>query len=398
MLRKILRFKASVHLVLITTLLSNVGVFMVAPFLAIYLSKLNSLSAIEVGTIMGTAFWCQKASCLLGGILSDYVHIKKTMLLGLAMRIPGYFIIGFTHNFYILLFSCIVIGLGSSMYFPAAKSFLVKNVSQADKVNILATRSIFANIGIAIGPLLGMLILKIHPHLLFSITGFIFFLLFLLNCTLKESPGTSTSTLSQIDFSDFRKLLTHKTMLRVALFTFLFTFLYIQLKITIPLFGDQNFGRSAPSYIFLLNALIVIFFQIPLSRWSCRKNAKTPIVLSFIFFGLSFFILHTLDHSYPYLFLAVIIFTFSEIILRIRLDYDAINIDERLIASAFGIMSLSSAFGGMAGSYFGSLLYNKAIWGLSAWQILSIISLSAALLSLMLFMKKAKSKFKQSHA
>ncbi len=361
---------------------------MVVPFLAIYLSKLNSLSAIEVGSIMGTAFWCQRAGSLLGGILSDYVHIKKTMLLGLAMRIPGYLTIGFTHNFYILLLSCIFIGLGSSMYFPAAKSFLVKNVSTADKVDILATRAIFANIGTAIGPLLGMLILKIHPHLLFSLVGFIFVLLFLLNCTLKESPGTST--LSKINFSDFQKLLTNKMMLRVTFFTFLFTFLYIQLEVTIPLFGDQTFGRSAPSYIFLLNALIVIFFQIPISRWSCRKNSKMPIILSFVFFGLSFFILHTLDHSYLCLFLAIILFTFSEIIMRIRLDYDATNIDERLIASAFGIMSLSSAFGGMAGSYFGSLLYNKAVFGLSAWQMLSIASFSAALLSLLLFMKKEK--------
>ncbi|WP_246257584.1 MFS transporter [Bartonella gabonensis] len=317
---------------------------MVVPFLAIYLNKLNSLSAIEVGTIIGTAFWCQRAGSLLGGILSDYVHIKKTMLLGLAMRIPGYIIIGFTHNFYLLLLSCIVIGLGSSIYFPAAKSFLVKNVFQADKVDILAIRSVFANIGTAIGPLLGMLILKVQPHLLFSLVGFIFILLFLLNCTLKESPENSTR--SKINFSDFRKLLTNKTMLGVAFFTFLFLFLYTQLEVMIPLFADQTFNRSAPSYIFLLNALIVIFFQIPVSKWSCRENSKTPIVLSFVFFGLSFFIFHALDHSYFSFFLAIVLFTFAEIIMRIRLDYGATNIDERLIASAFGIMSLSSAFGG----------------------------------------------------
>ncbi|WP_254493856.1 MFS transporter [Bartonella sp. B1099] len=388
MLRKILSFKASVHLILITILLSNIGAFMVVPFLAIYLNKLNSLSAIEVGTIIGIAFWCQRAGSLLGGILSDYVHIKRTMLLGLALRIPGYFIIGFTHNFYILLLSCILIGLGSSIYFPAAKSFLVKNVSQTDKVDILAIRSIFANIGTAIGPLLGMLILKVHPQLLFSLVGFIFILLLLLNCTLKESRGTSTG--SKINFSDFQKLLTNKTMLRVAFSTFLFLFLYIQLEVTIPLFGDETFGKSTPSYIFLLNALIVIFFQIPVSRWSCRENSKTPIVLSFVFFGLSFFILHALNPSYFSLFLAIILFTFAEIIMRIRLDYDATNIDERLIASAFGIMSLSSAFGGMAGSYFGSLLYNKAVFGLSVWQFLSIASISVAFLSLLLFMKKAK--------
>ncbi|WP_345117323.1 MFS transporter, partial [Bartonella jaculi] len=304
MLRKILSFKASIKLILLTNLLSNVGVFMVVPFLAIYLSKLNSLSAIEVGTIIGIAFWCQRAGSLLGGILSDYVHIKKTMLLGLAIRIPGYLIIGFTHNFYLLLLSCVFIGLGSSLYFPAAKSFLVKNVSQADKVDILSTRLIFSNIGTAIGPLLGMLIFKIHPPLLFSFVGFLFCLLFLLNCTLKDN--TNTNTHNKIHFSDFRKLLTNKSMLGVSLFTFLFNFFYIQFEITIPVFSDQFFGGSAASFIFVLNAFIVIFFQISVSKWACKENSKTPHILSFVLFGLSFILLHFLEHSYFHLFLAII--------------------------------------------------------------------------------------------
>nr|WP_245256384.1 hypothetical protein [Bartonella washoeensis] len=41
---------------------------MVIPFLAIYFSKLNSLSTTEVGIIIGIAFWCQRAGSLLGGL------------------------------------------------------------------------------------------------------------------------------------------------------------------------------------------------------------------------------------------------------------------------------------------------------------------------------------------
>ncbi|WP_375647724.1 MFS transporter [Bartonella sp. CR84HXZ] len=388
MVRKFFTFKASIKLILITTLLSNIGIFMVVPFLAIYLNKLNSLSTTEVGIIIGVAFLCKKAGSLLGGLLSDYVHVKKTMLLGLATRIPGYLIIGFTHNFYILLLSCAFIGLGSSLYTPAAKSFLVRNVSRTEKVDALATRSVFVNIGVSIGPLLGMLIFKMLPSLLFSFVGLIFFLLFLLNCTLKER--SNTNKLDKINFSDFRKLLTNKTMLGVSLFIFLFTFFYIQLESTIPVFSDQVFEGSATSFIFVLNALIVIFFQMSVSKWACKENSKTPKVLSFVLFGISFLLLHALEHSYFYLFFAIILFSFAEIVIYIRLDYEATNIDERLIASTFGIMSLSSAFGGMAGSYLGSLFYNQEFFGLSVWQILSIASLSTALLSLLTLKNSAK--------
>ncbi|UNE53572.1 MFS transporter [Bartonella machadoae] len=281
MLRTLFHFKASTQLILITSLFSSIGIFMVVPFLAIYLNKLNSLTTTEVGIIIDIAFWCKKAGSLLGGILSDYVHVKKTMLSGLAIRIPGYLIIGFTDNFYILLFSCILIGLGSSIYVPAAKSFLVRNVSIAQKVEALATRSIFNNIGVSIGPVIGMLIFKMVPSLLFSFVGLIFFLLFLLNCALKES--FDSKTLDKINFSDFRKLLTNKTMLSVAFFMFMFTFFYIQLESIIPLFSDQVFGGNAAPFIFILNALIVIFFQLPLSKWACKESSKKPFILSFVF-------------------------------------------------------------------------------------------------------------------
>ncbi|USP02127.1 MFS transporter [Bartonella taylorii] len=194
MLRKIFNLKASIQLILITTLLSNVGIFMVIPFLAIYLSKFSSSQYDRSWNHHWHSFLMPKDGSLLGGVLSDYVHVKKTMLLGLAMRIPGYLIVGFTHNFYILLLSCILIGLGSSLYVPAAKSLLVKSVSTAEKVYALATRSVFANIGTSIGPLLGMLIFKMLPSLLFSFVRLIFFLLFLLNCTLKEGSDTNTFT------------------------------------------------------------------------------------------------------------------------------------------------------------------------------------------------------------
>ncbi len=180
-------------------------------------------------------------------------------------------------------------------------------------------------------------------------------------------------------------------MLCIAFFMFLFAFFYIQLEVTIPLFVEQTFGSSTPSYIFLLNALIVIFFQIPASRWACKEKSQIPITLSFILFGLSFFLLHFMKHSYTVLFLAIILFTFAEIMIRIRFDYDATNIDDRLIASALGIMSLSSGFGGIAGSYVSTLLYNKALFGLSSWQMLIIVSLSVALISLLPFIKTAKS-------
>ncbi len=88
MLKSLKSYSLDIQLVLITTLLSNVGIFMVIPFLAIYLNDIDKISTVDVGIIIGIAFWCQRAGSLLGGVLSDFFHVKKTMLLGLLIRIP----------------------------------------------------------------------------------------------------------------------------------------------------------------------------------------------------------------------------------------------------------------------------------------------------------------------
>ncbi|WP_273721853.1 MULTISPECIES: MFS transporter [unclassified Bartonella] len=189
---------------------------MVVPFLAIYLSKLNSLS----GYHHWYCFLVSKSRLSFRRHIFRLCAYQKKHAFGFSYKNSRLSYCCFTYNFYLLLFCCVFIGLGSSIYLPAAKSFLVKNVSTAEKVGILSTRLIFSNIGTAIGPLLGMLIFKVHPPLLFSLVGFIFCLLFLLNCTLKNNPDTNTR--NKIHFFDFRKLLTihsWKTLRFMALFS-----------------------------------------------------------------------------------------------------------------------------------------------------------------------------------
>jgi len=374
-------YNAEIQLVLITTLLSNVGIFMVIPFLAIYLNELNTVSTVDVGIIVGIAFWCQKAGSLLGGLLSDFVHVKKTMLLGLAIRIPGYILVGYVTNFYLLIVACSLIGLGSSIYLPAAKSFLIDKCNSDNKVEVLSARMIFSNIGVAIGPVIGLIVFEVSPIWLFSSVGVIFSFLLLLNLKLKYKPNSCTTNL--LRFSDFNQLLKNKLMISISVFMFIFMVLYMQIEITIPMFSKELFGQNIVSLIFILNALIVVFFQMPISRWTCKENNNFSLMIGFIAFSISFLLLSTLETSYLALFLSVIIFSFAEIIFQIRLDYEATNVKDGMIATTFGIMSLAGAFGGLFGSYIGTYLYSNEEQDISVWAILTIMSLILSLLSLL---------------
>lgn len=350
---------------------------MVIPFLAIYLSKLETITTAQVGLIIGVSFWCQRAGSFFGGLMSDYLQIKGTMLLGLLIRIPGYLLVGYVDNFYLLLISCSLIGLGSSIYLPAAKSYLVKVAGEKDRIDVLSTRMIFSNIGVAIGPVVGMTVFSISPSVLFVTVAVIFSMLTVLNLRLKSTDERLTT--NRVSAKDFSVLFTNKMMMTIALFMFLFMAFYMQIEITIPMFSSARFDNRVASYIFICNAFIVIFFQSLISKWACSGEAKKPISVTFLLFSLCFLLMSMVNDSYFIVLLAVIVFSFAEIIIQIRLDFDATYVNNKMVATVFGIMSLAGAFGGLAGSYIGTVLYTSGFMGVSIWGFLSLSSAIVAI-------------------
>ncbi len=370
MLKNFIKYNNNIKIILITNLLSSIGIYMVIPFLAIYLSNIDTVSLKQVGIIIGASFWCQKAGSFFGGLISDYLSAKGTMILGLVLRIPGYIFIGYTTSFYPLLISCCLIGLGSSIYIPAAKSFLVKISTEEDKVNILSTRIVFSNIGASVGPLIGMSVFSIAPSILFLSVALIFAILTIFNVKIKNTIEDKIT--NNISLSDFKKLLTNKSMIYINVFSFLVMSFYVQIDSTIPIFVNSVFNHAMTSSIFICNAIIVIFFQSIVSKWSCKGSAKKSLMLGFFLLSICFLLMDYSSYSYIILFLAVIFFSFAEIIIFIRLDYDATNINKSMIATTFGIMSLYGAFGCFFGSYIGGIIYLPGLLNFNIWQIFAI--------------------------
>ena len=384
----------NIKLILITTFLSNIGIFMVIPFLAIYLNELNTINMIDVGIIIGVAFWCQKAGSLLGGISSDFFSIKGTLLLGLIIRIPGYLLLGFTSDFYILLVSCSLIGLGSSIYLPAAKSYLVQATEDSQRVDALSLRVVFANLGVALGPIIGLVVFSVSASLLFSSVGIIFILLFLLNNRLNSSDVPLEK--ERLKIHDFISLSLSYKMIAAAIANFIFMSLYMQIEVTIPLLAKETYDKSIVSLVFIINAIIVVLFQIHLSKWSCSLKNNHPNLVGFLLFSIAFYLLDHAEYSYWIIFLSVAIFSFSQIIFQIRLDFEATLVNPKMVASSFGIMSLAAAFGGLFGSYFGTTFYSSNIHNLSLWELLALVALVMMGFSFINNIMKYKTHYKNS--
>lgn len=110
----------------------------------------------------------------------------------------------------------------------------------------------------AIGPVIGLSVFEVSPKWLFISVGLIFAVLLFLNFTLEDSLDQPSSDSPLL--GDFYLLIKNRLMIDICVPMFIFMALYMQIEVTIPMFSKELFGQEVVSLVFIINALIVVFF------------------------------------------------------------------------------------------------------------------------------------------
>ncbi len=129
--------------------------FIVLPFLA----KDLELTYSQIGILMAWKYFMAFFVNLPGGMIVDVVG-KTRLLLSMALALTGlpYFILGFSSSYFVLLFLITFVGVGSSVWHPAALSFLAKHYPDYRGFAI-AVHAMGANLGDTLSPLaIGMVL------------------------------------------------------------------------------------------------------------------------------------------------------------------------------------------------------------------------------------------------
>jgi len=110
------------------------------------------------------------------------------------------------------------------------------------------------------------------------------------------------------------------------------------------------------------------------------------VLLGFTAFVLGFSLLHFAG-KVPYLpfvvglFAAISLFSVAEVILDLRLDYDASLVPIERVGTSFGFVNLACGLGGLMGSSLGSFAYHRldsSAWPISSvWLLMAVLSVAA---------------------
>ncbi|MDP2357028.1 MAG: MFS transporter [Beijerinckiaceae bacterium] len=343
--------RGSINILLQSVFVSNVGSYLIIPVLAVYLSEEGNIDIALVGTIFAVGSLAQMVGSLASGAVSNLLGIKATLICALLLRVFGFLSLLALGNFWMIILGFSAVWTGSGLYVPVSKTYISLNSNAADRGRYLAWRSAAANAGVALGPLLGVVLLEIGGYLSLFASAALVFVAATVSNLLLLAVETDESSLraSWLHYLSRARLMRLGRLVPLA---FVSMFMLAAFDIIVPIYGTGLIGPYAPQLAFFVNALAVIVLQSVFGAAVSGAVSRHSPAYAFCLLGASA-VLMLISNSWALFVVAVVVFSVSEVALMLSVDLSA----SRSPAGDLGDTYAVTAAGGSIGSAIGNQLF-----------------------------------------
>lgn len=346
----------TVYIVLLSTLVSNVGSYLVIPILGVFLVTERGLTTIEVGGIYANMVIAQTIGSLFGGVLADRLGAKRVLLLGLLLRVIAFPMLYHATSLWVTGAACMLVWFGSGVYVPTAKAGISALSDPDNKPKWLALRSTYANVGVVTGPLLGLFFAPLFGQgVLFYSAAVLFLVAAICNAAIPEFQTSIAQPLGRY-IRTFHDIVRVPGAWMLVFIVFGFNSCHALFGLIMPIFGKEHVASSAPQITYVVNAVVVVTLQLTMAtRIQLMRNG---VILSSGFLAIALAgILMSFSSQGIWLFgLAVSVYSVAEVMLLLKVDFIASNVGHNVLGATFAMSSMLGAFGGAVGNQgFGAL-------------------------------------------
>ncbi len=297
-------------------LLDGLGKFVVT-FLGLYLVKDRHFT-IEQTTLIISAFGITSIpSAIVGGILSDKIGHRNTIIFGFWGTAFALMMFGMVHQFEHIVIMAMGLGLLHRLNKPAITALVAEIIPSENRKRAYHFNYWAGNLGAVFAMPVAGLLASVDYRLLFigdSLTAFgagTLLWLFFRN-TVSVAPITSESpqkSSQPVPIRDDRVLLW-----MIAFGVFLVASIYAQIDLGLPL-DMQNKGISEASFgtILALNPLVIVLFQVPFAQYFNRFAHSSLISSGALLLGVGFALHNWANTPLAYV-IPVIIWTVGEML------------------------------------------------------------------------------------
>jgi DHA1 family multidrug resistance protein-like MFS transporter len=356
------------------------GFFLVIPLLAVQFVERLGFAAALVGLALAIRQLLQQGITLFGGMLADRFGARGLIGLGVLVRAVGFVWLAWADTPTALMIAMVLSALGGALFEAPSRAAVAALTEEAERARVYALLGVVSGLGMAIGPLLGALLLRFNFQVV-SLTAAACFLL----------VAAVTLFLPPIRVAAAGQSMGHGVGLALRdrpflLFTGLlmgFWFMWVQLTLSIPLVAERLTGNSdSIGLVYAINAGMTILLQYPLLGFVERWLRPLPILIlgmALMALGLGMVALAT---NLPVLLVCIVVFTVGTLLATPTQQSVTANLsDPTALGSYFGVSALALAFGGGLGNLSGGLLTDAAgRVGLPAlpWLTFALLGLGSA--------------------
>ncbi|MDA8346340.1 MAG: MFS transporter [Thermaerobacter sp.] len=340
-------------------LFNSIGTSLIFPFLTVYLHATLHVSLAIVGLVLLGQGAAQVIAVIVGGLLADSWGRLPTMVLSLLAGAAASIALAFVHAPIWIVLLIILRGGLLPLFAPAAQALVADIVPKEKLYPAFSIQRVAANAGIILGPMLGAFLLQHSFAILFLLSGLIAAVFGLAAPALLRGVQPAPQHASQSIGSGLSlALLRDRYLLAIVGLLVLVSLAYSQLYWVVPGYLTIYLHLPAADFGFLAaeNAVLVVLFQMPMTRLSRNWQPATAIAVGASLYGVGFLSMAPLGSFLPF-FIPVAVITIGEILLQpsvTALVVSRAQATDR--GKALGLLTLANRSGSGIGPLLGGTL------------------------------------------
>ncbi|MGG6310684.1 MDR family MFS transporter [Paenibacillus macerans] len=371
--------------IIVGTIFGRMASSMSIPFLSIYLIKSLGASPSETGIVVAVSSLIGVFASFYGGYISDVIGRKRVLYISIFGWVLVFVGFGLANQIWIFFVMNALNGLCRALFEPTSRALLADITPQESKMLVFNLRYAAINLGVVVGPILGLQMGASESGLAFYFAGLVYLcygLVLVVQFMAHKDIGTadhgagehlSLKGAMQVTGRDRTFLFVLIGMIFCVLGYGHFSSTLAQYLEMTPGIAD---GAELFGYMLSLNAIVVLAVQFPVVKFASRFSPVVPLIAGNLFVSGSLLLFGAVHAVWAFL-LGVVIFTVGEVLMFTMTDVLVDRIaPAALRGTYFGMFGFNN-LGNVLAPLLGGFLLD-ALGVTSALVIFGIIALTTA--------------------
>lgn len=393
-------YPGGVRALFIAELVRAIGGSSIWPFLSIYLKESLVITVMTVMILSTIRSLAGMVSTPFVGIVLDRFGRKKSMVFCMGGMGSVYIVMAFNHNIVLWAILMAAQGFLMSALMIGEQTVIADTVAPKERSDAYALLRIAKNIGVAIGPALGGILIVISYQIAFLVAATFMIMAAIMvyiavpETLPKDDFFEDRPTVKSNNFGYMRVLRDYHFMIYCAVLS-LIPMIYIMPMVMLPIYMKENFGLAESNFGLMLtiNASIIVTFEFWVTRYARKFNTIWVIAFGSSFYALAMFMMIFAGNFETFL-LVMVAMTIGEMLVMPNAITYASNLAPSDMRGRYmGIYQLTSGAGSSSGQLLAGYL-NDNISPNAVWQVAAFLGCVAVagFTMIAIFQQKKKRK------